>query len=342
MFKKPISTFKLPNRKEKTLEDVLEKCTLPNQYNNDIRFSLNKILEPKKVINVEPVLPSEKKNLEYIFESTGYSIININNNNKKPIFIAAFSLIHPINYYHWILNNLPRIYMCYKAGARLFYNSSNSRMDPQSKLKFIKQTLALFDDEIRFINKKDIFQIAYPNYSIKILYPYLPDDPRTDLYIDKSMNHFHICRLTDYTRKMLFSHINININNNPKKKIRIMRKAGREISNSKEVNKYLEGKGFQIVNFENANIKEQLQLIADSKIIFATHGSGLANCSVLSKNSLIIEVCPERYYIKNKNKPKVHFHLLASIVGCNYEYLMADNNFIININDIDNCLNKYE
>ena len=317
------------------LNDILINCTKSNMYNNNIRYSLTKILQPSKVINVNPVLPSEKKNIEYIFESTGYSIINYNNSSDNEIIIGVFSVLNPDCYYHWLLNDFPRFFMCYNVGARLFIN--NNKLPYKN---FINETLALFKNKIRFISITELLN-QYSNYSIKIIYPYLPDEPRINLYLDKSMKHFHIHRLTDYTKNIIPQHFNININNKPTHKIRIMRGDKREISNSNKVNEYLKGKGFQIIKLESMSVKEQLQLIADSKIIFATHGSGMANGSVLSKNSLIIEVCPRHYYTKKADTKKVHFHLLAEIVGCNYEYLMSNDDYSVNINDIENCLNKY-
>jgi capsular polysaccharide biosynthesis protein len=322
------------------LTNILTKCTKGNMYNNNTRFDLTRILKPRKVITVKPVLPSEEKSLEYIFEQTGYSVINLsydyyNNNTDNEIIIGAFSLLNPTCYYHWLLNDFPRFFMCYNAGARLFVN--NIKLPSN---KFINETLSLFENKVRFISIKKLLN-KYSNHSIKIIYPYLPDESRKNLYLDKSMNHFHIHKLTDYTKDIIPIHFNININNIPTHKIRIMRKCNREISNSKEVNEYLKKKGFQIIILEDITIKEQLQLIADSKIIFATHGSGIANCSVLSKNSLIIEVCPIHYYTNRKDTTKVHFHLLAEIVGCNYKYLMSNKDSSININDIEKCLSDY-
>ena len=89
------------------------------------------------------------------------------------------------------------------------------------------------------------------------------------------------------------------------------------------------------------SMKEQLQLIADSKIIFATHGSGLANCAVLSKSSLIIEVCPKSFYTKT-SKTKNQFHIISEIVECKYIYLMSNEDRSININNIKDIFDKYE
>ncbi len=325
------------------LKDILINCTKSNIHNNTARFSLTKVLQPSKVIEVNPFLPSEGKSRSYFFEPTGYSVIDYNNNNNTndEIIIGAFSLLHPYCYYHWILNDFPRIFMCYNAGARLFINNIDlPPFYPHPYIKFINQTLELFENEIRFISIAELLN-EYSNHSIKIIYPYLPDEPCPNLYLDESMMHFHIHRLTDYAKDIIPQHFNINTNNKPKHKIRIIRRDEREISNSNEVNKYLKEKGFQIIALEDMSVKEQLQLISDSKIVFATHGSGLANCSVLSKDSLMIEVCPRHYYTTMEDTTKVHFHLLAEIVGCNYEYLMSNDDYSLNVNDIENCLSKY-
>lgn len=323
-------------REEYSFINKLLRCIQINHNNNNIRFPLTKVLHSETVINVDPVLPSERENLKYIFSPTGYSEIECNNNNNNEIIIGAFGLLSPKCYYHWIINDFPRYFMCYNAGARVFLNNN---VNLPSK-KFINETLSLFKGKITFITIEELIN-KYSNYSIKIIYPYLPDEPQEKLYLDSSMKYFHVHRLTYYTKNIIPLHFNIKKNNKPKHKIRIMRNDEREISNSYEVNEYLKKEGFQIIILEDLSVKEQLQLFADSKIIFAVHGSGLANCVVLSKESLIIEVCPKDYYIKSAEITKVHFHLLAEIVGCHYKYLMSNEDKSININSIKKCLSDF-
>ena len=334
------------------LESILKKCTEGDT--NDTKFDLTTILEPEKVTNIAPVLPSEKNSLKYIFKPTGFTEIKYNSNNDNEIIVGAFNLLNPTCYYHWMVNDFPRYFMCYSAGARLFINSCGRRpvpclldqlVDPHLGLgpqtKFISESLSLFKDKVRFIDIKECVK-AFSDYSIKIIYPYLPDELQ-----GISDNR----KITNYAKKIIPRHFNINMNNAPKHKIRITRKDDREIRNSSTVDDYLKNEGFQIVALEELGVREQLQLIADSQIVFATHGSGITNCTVLSKSALIIEVCPENFYIKNEKRPycnvplkyasRNQFHILSEIVGCKYEYLMSNKDGSINIDDIKKCLNRY-
>ena len=308
----------------KLLTYIITKCIETNHHNNNIRFKITNIIDSKYNIKVDPILPSEKIQLTYIFEETGYSIINLNNNSNNEIIIGSFSLLNPDCYYHWLINDFPRLYMCYNAGARIFITNRNI-----PNYKYINETLMLFKNKIKFININDL--LSYSKYNIKIIYPYLPDEPRNNLYQNEFMKYFHIHRLTNYAKNIIPIHFNITLNKSPLYKVRIMRQDNREISNSYELNKFLYNIGFKIIILETLNIRAQLQLFSDTKIVIATHGSGIANCSVLSKESLLIEVCPKQYYIQ-KNITKVHFHLLSEIVGCKYKYFMTDINNNININ----------
>ena len=133
--------------------------------------------------------------------------------------------------------------------------------------------------------------------------PFMPDQIDHSLYQNKNksiknMEDYHINRVTKYAINRILTFFNIKPNKSPYRKIRIMRTDSREIKNSNEINNYLVNNGFEIIYLENYNITQQLQMIADSKIVFGSHGSGLVNCIALSPKSKLIEVCPKQYYLK--------------------------------------------
>ena len=83
-----------------------------------------------------------------------------------------------------------------------------------------------------------------------------------------------------------------------------------------------------------------MKIIANSEIVFASHGSGLANCIALSNKATLIEVCPEKYYINKCNSTKVHFHLLALTVGCKYEFIQSNNDYTLSLMTLKNKFQK--
>lgn len=307
----------------------------------------------KKLIQVFPaytlfskkILPSEYVDLTYRFNTTGYEIIfNSNSNIKRNIGITP--LLNPDCYYHWLINDLPRILILTDAGINIIYTSK-----PLPKKNFVEYSLKLLNTNHSKLNLIYNSNMCSKDKGKSNIYkPFMPDEIDHSLYQNKdksikNMEEYHIHRVTKYTINRILTFFNIKLNKSPYRKIRIMRTDSREIKNSNEINNYLVKNGFEIIYLENYNITQQLQMIADSKIVFGSHGSGLVNCIALSPKSKLIEVCPKQYYLKKKitngrqeHITKCHFHLLCLATGCQYQYIQSEPDYILPLTKLNELI----
>ena len=106
----------------------------------------------------------------------------------------------------------------------------------------------------------------------------------------------------------------------------------RNLINEDELFQVLEPLGFVKINFEKLNIKKQIEISRNAKIIIGYHGAGLSNCFFMDKNNYFIEIVNSYY-----NHP--FFNLTSKILKLNYKKFVCSKNFknldgICNINEI--------
>ncbi|HCX74482.1 MAG TPA: hypothetical protein DHU93_02695 [Algoriphagus sp.] len=92
--------------------------------------------------------------------------------------------------------------------------------------------------------------------------------------------------------------------------------AHRKVLNEKEVIKKLKSKGFEIVYFEHLTVREQIEIMMETKILVGLHGAGLVNMLYMPKNGKVLE-------FRNENDCWVlsqSFYSLASFLGHDYYY----------------------
>jgi hypothetical protein len=69
----------------------------------------------------------------------------------------------------------------------------------------------------------------------------------------------------------------------------------RNLINEDELFRVLEPLGFVKINFEKLNIKKQIEISRNAKIIIGYHGAGLSNCFFMDKNNYFIEIVNSHY-----------------------------------------------
>lgn len=91
---------------------------------------------------------------------------------------------------------------------------------------------------------------------------------------------------------------------------------GRKILNFSELRDVLDQFGFDIYQFEDLTISDQISIMSDADVVVAPHGAGLVNM-LFSKNSKVIELLgPE--------KRKATFYLFSKSLGHEYGYLLCN------------------
>jgi capsular polysaccharide biosynthesis protein len=109
----------------------------------------------------------------------------------------------------------------------------------------------------------------------------------------------------------------------------------RKIVNEQEVEEYLKGIGFDILQMSDFSVLEQAQICAEAKVIIGPHGAGFTNI-VFCRNAKILELFSPSYL--------GGFSILANHGNNEYWYLLGEDeeensppawrNFSIDINDL--------
>jgi hypothetical protein len=175
------------------------------------------------------------------------------------------------NYYHWLLDVLPRLHLLEQAGYR-----PDKIYTPLSR-PFHKETLErlgygpqlwIDSDKYPFISAQKLLVPSFPLYwqGRSVVLP-----PWAGKWVHKNLSPF----LKPPTKKRLY----------------ISRRDAtyRFVRNENEVVAYLEKKGFETVTLSGLRSEEQARLFASAETIVAPHGAGLTNLVFCEKGTRVVE-----------------------------------------------------
>lgn len=187
--------------------------------------------------------------------------------------IAVIALQGFSNYYHWMLEILPRLYILKQSKVaydKLYF--------PPLQTKFAQTTLQHLGIDITKVIEATNNTHIKPK---KLIFPSQPAESQvTPLWVIEFLQDRF---LKDYTVK------------DGKKRIFMSRKNAtiRRIINEQTVFELLEPLGFEKVFMEKLSVIEQAELIHESEIIVGIHGAALTNIVFARKGTLIIELFQE-------------------------------------------------
>ena len=195
------------------------------------------------------------------------------------------------NYFHWMTEMLPRIV------AMKHQHPSIPLVIPSNYLNypFILESLALLKIDVKTFDVRHTLKIDRL-YAIAI--------PHVGRF-NEGLMHF-------FRNKMLVS---IASQAHPFRCIYITRGKARRrnISNEETVFELLKIKGFEKIVLEDLQLKEQIKLFQEARVVVASHGAGLANCMFMQKEQTIIE-------LKSDNNRYWCYFSLARVFGLKYYY----------------------
>ncbi len=323
-------------------------------------------------INVSKVLPSEMWNMKFVVGKSGvdvykdvilettldYPFCHPANKNlcyikkgikfkkkflKKRINNNSYGIVdmlQPNCYYHWLINDFPRILLCYQAGYKNIIINSD-KLDIKKLCNFQLDCLKILPG-IRLYS----LNLFEGQKMKKICIPILPDEYGGE---EKIVNGIHIYdyythRVTRYVIKKMPKIFKLK-ENNKRRRIKIQRRDienDRESSNIGEFNQFLIDEwNFDIIYLEDYSVQKQMQMMYDSEIVIGAHGSGLANFIAANKKSVLMEYGSIDYYEKQSNynnfsrvKTKNFFHFMCELKGNEYIYIPV-NNKRIDIKGVD-------
>lgn len=203
----------------------------------------------------------------YSFDN--FSIKNTHHINGENILL---SLDSGSNYFHWMLQILPRIFLLQQHS--IDWKSINKILIPQIRGNFISETLQLLDVPL----DKIIQQESGNCYAFKNLY--IPSKPN---------NHIHFQSWSIQLIRDLFLP---KCKKSKHKKILILRRktSKRNIENESQVVKKLKTFGFEAFYLEDLTVLDQASLFHGASHIVSTHGAALSNLCFCDPHTKVIEL----------------------------------------------------
>ena len=188
----------------------------------------------------------------------------------------SFILGGDTNYYHWLINWLPRMFLYEKLNlkCRIIVNKNFS----STQMNIFKNIFPQYIDRLYKIKGYTRFEkIILPNFFLNPVHsPFAISSLRSKIF---NMHYEHITNFK-YSENIIISRS----------------VAGkRRIVNEKDFYNRLRGCGFKIYVLEEMDFLDQVNLFYNSKKIISPHGAGLANLIFCSKNPEVIEIINEHY-----------------------------------------------
>lgn len=198
------------------------------------------------------------------------------------------------NYYHWLLDLLPRILLLKHATQN--FSGYDAILVNGSHANYEAETLAalgLPSEKIRYVHSGDRFQIAsgvFPSLEMNVLpAPWKVRGLRELVSTDKASpgRYLYLSRA---------------------------RAAVRRIANEEQIIKILCEHDFEIVEAANLSFREQAGLFATADKIIAPHGAALANIVFCQPGTRLVEISTRSGY-------REWYWQLAAVAGLSYQVL---------------------
>jgi capsular polysaccharide biosynthesis protein len=195
------------------------------------------------------------------------------------------------NYFHWMTEILPRIM------AMNHLHPSIPVVIPSNYLNypFIIESLDLLKIDVKTFDVR---------HAIKIDRLYASAIPHVGRF-NEGLMHF-------FRDKMLGG---ISSQQHPFRCIYISRGKARRrrVTNEEAVFELLKAKGFEKVVLEDLQLRDQVKLFQEARVVVASHGAGLSNSMFMQKGQTIIE-------LKSDNNRYWCYFSLARVFGLKYYY----------------------
>ncbi|MDI1323683.1 MAG: glycosyltransferase family 61 protein [Algoriphagus sp.] len=197
------------------------------------------------------------------------------------------------NYFHWMTDCLPRLWLGLQEGK----SNKVILMESFKHLSYVTQSLELLGIEPVYFKSGE-------NLLVKNL-----------VLTGRTANFANFNEpLTRLTREKLA----IKSVGSQFRKVYVSRKLApkRKTHNELEVELLVRKKGYEIVYMEKMTLKEQINLMAETKILVSLHGAALTNMTFMQEGLTVVE-------LRNQNDDKSNCYFnLASTLGIKYFYTL--------------------
>ncbi|MDA3890631.1 MAG: glycosyltransferase family 61 protein [Salinivirgaceae bacterium] len=239
---------------------------------------------------------------------------------KKGTYLLGFDYWGE-GYYHWLLEELPRIYCSRKI------QEEHTVLVPSKWNSFYS-----FRTMLRSFFKvgKELDESSFHHQSIELLgikkLEVLPMNGY--LFVEKLLMPSYTAPTGNYNDKLIkeinsFLFSNVEFSTKPKyDKIYLSRKQAprRKVLNENEVEKLLTAHGYKCLCFEDFSFKEQVGLAGQCSSLISLHGAGLSNMLFMKQGSIVLELRMKG------DQQNLCYYSLASALSINYYYLFCTRN----------------
>lgn len=207
--------------------------------------------------------------------------------------IAVLDSAGDYNYFHWIINVLPKIDFFERSKIDIdYYVVSGDKPFQRQSLEFLNipsNKIILKNNSLK-IKAKNL--IVAGVVSTGILNPGSLEILKNKFNIPKTLE-----KLVFITRKNAFQ--------------------GRRLDNEESIIKLIKNYGFEIFELEVLSFREQVELFSKASVVLAPHGAGLTNMLFCHPKVKIIELF-------NPNYMQNVYMILASLMNFDYYYLTGE------------------
>jgi hypothetical protein len=224
--------------------------------------------------------------------------------DKQPL-ILAFDHWALSNYYHWMIESLPRLYV-----AKSIYKHSNILL-PEDVHEYVITSLELlgFNNLLR-IGAEEIIRVPHLIMPEIVYYNGVENEDEPPPQKNGVSRPIASEELILPVRRRLLEKFPATI---PFRKVYVSRSRSRirRLVNEQQILSALKVCGFEIVFFEGMALIEQMRLMQETSVLAGVHGSNMVNILFLPETAKVIE-------LMNDHQLNDAFYLLASTIGIDY------------------------
>lgn len=224
---------------------------------------------------------------------------------EGPHFVALGA--HPTNYYHWMIDIAPKIWMYDHALAAGLIPADTKLVVPRLRLAFQRDFMAMLQ-----LPKEQVITLD-PGYThLREAYiPALYDNNKKEKWRGRPQQFY--CWL----RRKASNLVSIEKCNNPLLYISRTDTTKRILSNENEIIPILEKKGFRIFSTAGKTLKEQIQAAFQAQVVVGIHGAGLTNIIFSPLDSVVAEIRSEK--VRDNG-----YRIAAGLRGSTYRCFKGD------------------
>ncbi|MFX1392245.1 MAG: DUF563 domain-containing protein [Promethearchaeota archaeon] len=228
------------------------------------------------------------------------------------------------NYYHFFIDNLPRLYAILK-----IKEPKINLIVPKDYRKFYLEIIKIFLDKrfkIVYINPNEVWEIErfyFPSFCSNV-----------NIYC----RHYIPKLYLDFMKEKIFKKLEIK-KRSQNNRIYISRKKARNrrLLNEDELLGILKKYNFKKIHCEDLSFKKQVELFNSAEIIIAPHGAGLTNI-IFSMNLKVIELFSPKYIAHN-------YFMLCKTLKFHYRYIIGyetnyNFDFRVDLKKVEKILNE--